>query len=208
VARHCLEVRAAGAGDLDALLVLWAQARAEMVAAGRHIPVVPADAVRSRLVEVLADRRLDVLLAVQDGEAVGFALLRTAGLNPLVTMPVLQVDQLFVAATARRRGVGRALVAAVAAAADRAGVDQVVCNVVPGSRETHRFYARLGFRPMVVRRGTSVPALRRRLVGDGRRPALEDLLSRRRSLRARVLDQAEQASAGVDGPEACADGVA
>ena len=129
MARHPVEVRPATADDLDALLVLWAQARAEMVAAGRHVPVVPADAVRARLVDVLSDRRLDVLLAVQDDEALGFALVRTAGLNPLVTMPVLQVDQLFVASTARRRGVGKALVAAAAAAADRAGVDQVVCNI-------------------------------------------------------------------------------
>ncbi|MFN8077432.1 MAG: GNAT family N-acetyltransferase [Kineosporiaceae bacterium] len=204
--RHPVEVRPATAGDVDVLVGLWAQARQELVDMGRHVPVVAADAVRARLLEALTDHHVDVLLARTEGEAVGFAVLRTASLNPLAPTPVVQVEQLFVSAEARRRGVGRALVAATASAADRAGVDQVVCNVVPGARATHRFWARLGFAPMVVRRGTSVAALRRRLVSEGRRPVLEDVLARRRTLQARLRSRPEDVPPAELGP--AADGVA
>jgi hypothetical protein len=49
----------------------------------------------------------------------------------------------------------------------------------------HRFLARLGFTPLVLRRVAATATLRRRLAGESRRSGLEDLLSRRRSSRAR-----------------------
>ncbi len=51
----------------------------------------------------------------------------------------------------------------------------------------HRFLARLGFTPLVLRRVVATSTLRRRLAGESKRSALEDLLSRRRSLRARAV---------------------
>lgn len=204
--RHPVEVRPATAGDMDALVDLWAQARAELVSQGRHVPVVAADAVRARLVEALADRQVDVLLARHDGQALGFVMLRTAALNPLVSVPVMQVEQLFVTQASRRRGIGRALLAATANAADRAGVDQVVCNVVPGARQTQRFWARWGFAPLVLRRGTSVAALRRRLLAEGRRPVMDDVLARRRTLQARLRARSEERPPAELPP--AADGVA
>ena len=53
--------------------------------------------------------------------------------------------------------------------------------------EVHRFLARLGFTPLVLRRVVNTATLRRRLAGESKRSALEDLLSRRRSLRARAV---------------------
>ena len=72
----------------------------------------------------------------------------------------------------RRRGAGRALVAAAAAFAEERGLDQLVVSVHPGSREANRFFARLGFAPLAVRRSAPVAAVRRRLPhGEARPPA-------------------------------------
>ena len=85
----------------------------------------------------------------------------------------------------RRHGVARALLAGVAGLAERSGADQILSGAPPSAREMHRFLARLGFTPLVLRRVAATATLRRRLAGESRRSALEDLLSRRRSSRAR-----------------------
>src|SRR5664280_834960 len=79
-------------------------------------------------------------------------------------------------------GAGGALVAAAAAYAGEIGRDQIMVNVLPGARDVHRFYARLGFAPLVVRRVTSIAALRRRLGAAELRPA-PGLLRRRPGVR-------------------------
>ena len=53
--------------------------------------------------------------------------------------------------------------AAAAAYAEELGVDSVVVGVAPAGRDANRFFARLGFAPLVIRRIASVPALRRSL---------------------------------------------
>jgi hypothetical protein len=110
----------------------------------------------------------------------------------------VHVEHLFVVPPVRRHGVARALLHGVASVAERHGADQVVSNAPPSARETHRFLARLGFTPLVVRRVAPTSLLRRRLAGESRRSALEDLLSRRRSLRARTGRQQVAAAAAAE----------
>ena len=43
----------------------------------------------------------------------------------------------------------------------------MITSVLPQLRETNRFYARLGFSPVVIRRSVPVSVLRRRLAPDG-----------------------------------------
>jgi hypothetical protein len=122
---------------------------------------------------------------------------------PIVDDASLHVENLFVAPGLRRHGIAKALLGGVAAVAERHGAEQVVVSAPPGARDAHRFLARLGFTPLVVRRMASTAALRRRLAGESRRGALEDLLSRRRSLRARA-----ETTAADRTPEAVSDVVA
>jgi predicted GNAT family acetyltransferase len=117
----------------------------------------------------------------------GYAVLRVAPLLAVVDGPALHIDHLFVQPSARRHGVARGLLSAATAIAERQGAEQILASAAPSARDTHRFLARLGFSPMVVRRAVGTASLRRRLAGEGRRSGLEDLLSRRRSLRARAL---------------------
>lgn len=183
--RPLVDVRRANPSDTEELLLLWAQAREESGGINRALLVTSPDQLRPRLCAALGGDDVQVLLARWDGRAVGYAVVRAASLLPIVEDHTLHVEHLFVMPALRRHGVARQLLAAVASVAERHGAEQVVISAPPSARETHRFLARLGFTPVVVRRVVSTALLRRRLVGEGRRSALEDLLSRRRSLRAR-----------------------
>jgi len=87
---------------------------------------------------------------------------------------------------ARRHGVAKALIAAVLSTAERAGCELVVSNVPTTSRDANRFFARLGFSSVIVRRIVSTGQLRRKLAPGGLEVGHE-LLRRRRSLRSRAF---------------------
>lgn len=146
------------------------------------------------LVAAALDRPDVVVLLAEAGERpVGVLVLRRGEVLPLAVVAAAHVDQLAVVPSERRRGVGRALLAAAARIADADGLERIVVSAPPGGREAHRLLARLGFTPLVVQRCASVPALRRSLrlqadarpVGgleqeESRRAALERVLTRRR----------------------------
>jgi ribosomal protein S18 acetylase RimI-like enzyme len=83
----------------------------------------------------------------------------------------------------RRRGVGKALLAAAASFAEEVGAEHLITSVLPQLRETNRFYARLGFSPVVIRRSVPVSVLRRCLMAQGVAGATDNVLVRRRTLR-------------------------
>src|SRR5918912_3388836 len=186
VTRPPVDVRQALPDDTEDLLVLWVQARAEISGAGRPLLGSSPDVIRPRLVDALTRREdLHILLARWEGRPAGFAIVRVGQLMPVFEGDCVQLEHLFVTAPLRRHGVARALLAGVAGLAERSGADQILSGAPPSAREMHRFLARLGFTPLVLRRVAATATLRRRLAGESRRSALEDLLSRRRSSRAR-----------------------
>jgi GNAT superfamily N-acetyltransferase len=188
VTRPPVDVRQAGGGDADDLIELWVQARAEIAGAGRAVLGGAPDVIRPRLLDALSRQDdLHVLLARWEGRPAGFAVVRVGHLMPLADDDCVQLEHLFVTPSLRRHGVARALLGAVAGLAERHGADQILSGAPPSAREVHRFLARLGFTPLVLRRVTATATLRRRLAGESRRSALEDLLSRRRSLRAKSV---------------------
>ncbi len=103
-----------------------------------------------------------LVACLADGTRAGAAMLSvdavSMALGGLIMSVVLIVDD-----NARQRGVGRELVSAVARYADEAGADAVTVSLPPGNREAHRFFARLGFVPLVTNRIASVPQLMRAL---------------------------------------------
>ena len=109
----------------------------------------------------------------------------------LLDAPSVYVSHLIVAPAHRKRGAGRALVAAAAGYADERGIDSVVVGVTPTGRDANRFFARLGFAPQVMRRVAPVPALRRALVAAD--PVAEATLPGRRGL-ARALPRSARSS--------------
>ncbi len=145
-----------------------------------------------RVAVALARDDVHAYLASTEGQPVGYVVLIRSPLSFMSEASCLSIDQIFVVPEARRSGAARALLSVAATYADRLGADQIACSVPAQVRDANRFFVRLGFSPDVVRRVTTTSALRRKLAtGEEPHPALDRLLQRRRSLRARATRSAE-----------------
>lgn len=91
--------------------------------------------------------RFHVLLASQDGEAIGFAFYFFTYSTWRGT-PTLYLEDLFVAPNRRKHGAGIALMRALAAEAIRAGCDRFDWQVLDWNESAIRFYESLGARVM------------------------------------------------------------
>lgn len=179
-----ISVRRVGEDEERSFTELWMASRVE---AGVSREVAARAASEGRISAALNRDDVRAYVATADGQAVGFAVAATSPFSALTEAPCVTIDQLYVAPNARRHGVARHLMSAVTLYADSRGCDQIGCHVPAQQREANRFFARLGFSSQVVRRITTVAALRRRLGTDEHRQhSLEALLHRRRSLRARA----------------------
>lgn len=183
MARPLLSVRPATEADLPALLALGDELREQLLPgdasrAQRGAPTA-RQGLEARYTEALADRRRHLVVVVDGEEILGMAMLTVAPTNALLDQVAAHMSHAVVADRHRRKGAGRALVAAAAAFAEERGLEQIVVAVHPGSREANRFFARLGFAPLAVRRTSSVAAVRRRLAeGDVR--VVDHVVRRRR----------------------------
>ena len=140
-----------------------------------------------RVAVALASDGVRAYLAVMDEQPVGYIVLNRRPLSFLTDLQCVSIEQIFVAREARRSGAARALVSAAATYADRLGAEQIASSVPAQGREANRFFARLGFSSYLVRRVTTTSALHRKLsTGDEPLPAIDQLLQRRRSLRAQA----------------------
>jgi ribosomal protein S18 acetylase RimI-like enzyme len=156
--------------DLPALLELGEEMREQLLSetpARVRSGSLGREALEHRYQEAISDPERHLVLAVTgppDAEQVlGMAMFTVASANALLDIPAVHVTHAVVAGRHRRRGAGKALVGASAAFADERGIEQLVVSVNPGSREAARFFARLGFAPLAVRRTAPVSVVRRRL---------------------------------------------
>lgn len=149
--RVTVEVRDIDPGD-PSLGEIWADVSGE----GRG-----PDRTRIRWGTAFAEADI-ALIACDAGQVVGVAGLThtepTAWLGRSVTITVVHVRS-----GSRHNGVGQALLAAAAAYAERVGAEHVMADVPPTMRDANRFFAKLGFAPVVTRRATSTSALRKRM---------------------------------------------
>lgn len=170
MARGALRVRPAVEADLPALLAFGDELRDQLLPAteaGSRSRGVPAGArlfLEQRYREALEDPDRHLVVVVgDDEEPLGMALFSVASANALLDLPAVHMSHAVVADRHKRRGAGKALVGAAAAFAEQRGLEQLVVSVSPGSRDANRFFARLGFAPLAVRRVAPVGVVRRRL---------------------------------------------
>lgn len=186
---HVRKVDALGP-DVIALAELWRECRQPARGASQ-----PADDVCAGLRAALAREDVHAFVAscelpeaaageVHARHDVGFLVLSTGPLLPLMGEPAVSIEHLYVVPQARRMGAARALISRATSCAEQLGATQISTSVPAQGRDGQRFFARLGFAPFVVRRVTSVAALRRRLAPQAD-PRVEATVVRRRSLRAR-----------------------
>lgn len=181
--RPCAAVRDARPEDLPDLMEMWRELREIGSRLERVTPVASEDGVLDRLREVAEDPRSRAVVAEVDGAVAGMAVFTKTPFAPLFDQAAVHVSYLHVRPAFRRRGVARVMLAAAASFADEVGAEHVVTSVMPHLRETNRFYARLGFGPVVVRRSVPVSLLRRRLAAERVASPADSMLARRRTLR-------------------------
>lgn len=178
-------------GDLDSLVELIGSVdtnagvfsvRPLLDPDGRHL--------KQRLGEILEEGVRTMLVAVDDisGDNVGLLVAKLDELGAIDLTPTLHVTHLLVTPKQRRRGVGRALLAASVHLAEAHGVERILATAASGSREANRYLARLGFAPLVVQRLASTAVLRRSLgITDGSERTAVLRRARRNALTARVI---------------------
>lgn len=182
MARRTVDVSPVDATDLRDVTGLWLAAKID---AGSSKEVCARTIAEGKLAAALRRPGVQAFVARIDAEPVGYAVTtdNPFGLSPSAE---LAIEQLWVAPDARRHGVAKSLLAAVIGAAERGGCDQLVSNVPTSSREANRFFARLGFSSVVVRRVVPTSTLRRRLSPETA-DAGDAVQRRRRSLRQRAF---------------------
>jgi len=165
VSRVNVRVRPATLDDVDALSTLVQSIDTTTGPfSGKPLQDASSEHLAARFAQIVehSDRRL--LVAVDEsGAVVGMLATRRDDVGAIDLTPVLHVTHLMVAPAARRRGVGRALLAAAVHLADELGVEHVLATAAAGSREGNRYLARIGFAPLVVHRIASTATLRRSL---------------------------------------------
>ena len=181
--RPTIVVRDACPDDLPEVLEMWAELREIGGRLERATPPASPDGALDRLLAITMDPDSRALIATSGDEVAGMAVLTCAQYAPLFDQVAVHVHYLHVREGHRRRGVGKALLAAAASFAEEVGAEHMITSVLPQLRETNRFYARLGFSPVVVRRSVPVSMLRRCLAAQGVAGAADNLLVRRRTLR-------------------------
>jgi ribosomal protein S18 acetylase RimI-like enzyme len=148
-------VRPARADDLSALARLNAEVQALHRAAMPHRYRDPSlDEIEDWVRQLLSDGDVSVLVAEGDGAAIGFAVVRrsqTAGNTFALPRLAVMVDAIGVAADARRRGAGRALMAAAEELARSWGSATLSLDVQGFNREAEQFYRALGYHTATTR---------------------------------------------------------
>lgn len=189
MARTPVVTRTAVIGDLPVLLALWQELREVGARAERAVNPVATPDIAGRLSDAIGRPDCRLVIAFVDDQPAGMAMFHAVRPDPLSDSTVLQMMHVVVAKAHRRRGVGHALVAAAADVADELRIEYVSVGVYPSLREASRFYARLGFAQVMVRRVAPVAVLRRRLAGDVATLRVDDVVRRRTRMRRPVPAQ-------------------
>ncbi len=143
-------VRRADVDDLDPLVALWTAVADHHARFDPHYRLRDGAApeVRELLRAVLRDPEAAAWLAdpAAGGGPTGFCLARIDEAPPILQETRrAEITDLYVRPAARRRGVGRALVAAARAFAQDRGVRRIEARVAHANAEGQRFWRALGF---------------------------------------------------------------
>ncbi|MFV0532347.1 MAG: GNAT family N-acetyltransferase [Cumulibacter sp.] len=107
--------------------------------------------------------RTIVAIDPSDDQVIGLAVMSEDLFSTLIGRPAVYVHYLFVLDERRHRGVGSAMLSDVTRFADELGAESVAIGLWTEARDVNRYFAKLGFTPVVQRRIAPVSTLRRTL---------------------------------------------
>ena len=185
VTRSLVTLREAVVGDALFLLEIW---RDSLRRADRQEQLADLEIV-IKTASTSAEQRL--VIAEYDGEPVGAVFLKATTMSPIDLEPVVQTLSPHVLPSARRKGIGRALMEEAVTFADELGVGHVMTAAASTSRDGNRFLARIGFGAHATLRVAPTPMLRAKLTSRltagqravANRGHLGQVLAARRSMR-------------------------
>jgi RimJ/RimL family protein N-acetyltransferase len=175
-------VRDAVPEDAEALLSIWTDYTCEPPRQPR--PHTDLDEVRRSVRRIDEDPEQRLVVAVAgDDAAVGVAHLRRASVSPLHAEDAVHVGFLHVLTKFRRRGLGKQMMETAADWAEELGSQHIVASVAATARESNRFLARLGMAQVAVVRGTTVTALKGKLMSPVAQAVVPNVVAARRLMR-------------------------
>jgi GNAT superfamily N-acetyltransferase len=190
VSRVNVRIRPAGHDDIPELVRLVQSIDTTSgLFSGKPLQDQSSGHLGKRFAAILDSDRLLLVAVDESGAVVGLLAGRYDDVGAIDLTPVLHVTHLMVAPNHRRRGVGRALLAAAVHRAEEEGIEHLLATAAAGSREANRYLARIGFAPLVVHRIAPTAALRRSL-------GMTDVASRMAVLRRARLVRAQRAGFG------------
>ena len=146
-------IRPAERGDGEGVLRLWLrllEEQARLDAAYAPAPDAP-ERWRNDFPEWLRDRTRLIVVAVADGDLVGFVTARAWSLPPIYAGgDEVHLDELYVESEHRRNGLGRRLVEAVRRWAGAQGAQRVQLGVLARNEGGNAFWRRCGAQPLSV----------------------------------------------------------
>ena len=194
MSRAPVTVRTAQPEDAGDLIDLWNKTNSELrgdafaecqVADGFLITPEVMEAAGA-IARIAADPGERLLVAEVAGRVVGAMHLRRGPVSPIQQLEAVHLSHLNVVPDFRRRGVASALLAAATAWAEEKDSSHLLATSPAGTREAHRFLARLGFGQVAVVRAAPVSAMRARFAGSAANARdTGRLIARRRTLRRR-----------------------
>ncbi len=144
-----MTIRKAVPADLPALLALYDHLRGGLAWVKRP-PMTALESHKKALAQMLGDKSIHVLVAVEAGKVVGTCTLYVLPRVYWSGRPWAILDSIVVAEDRQGAGRGTQLIKHAIAVARKAGCSQV--NLTSNTRRTraHRFYESLGFEPTYV----------------------------------------------------------
>lgn len=187
MSRPTLVVRDAQPADAERLVELWSEAARQADPARPH----SACDAEAAIAQIAASSEERLLVGEHEDQVVAAVHLARVPLTPIHTEHAVQSSFLVVDPAHRKHGYGRALLEAAVAWAEEKDIRHVTATTGSASRDTNRFFARLGLGTVATVRLSTTAVLRKRLSPDrGIRATassrhLGEVIAARRSLRRR-----------------------
>ena len=161
-----LTIRRASASDIDELLELRLSLQRHVEASNPWIWRITEEGrsrLKQELEQMLEDGEGRMVVAVKEGDLVGFGYGRVAHRTDYLPKRVGFISMVYVQENSRMQGVGSRLVGELCRFFRSENVEDVTLQYALGNREVERFWSGLGFEPIMITANIHLEELEKQL---------------------------------------------